>query len=131
MENICKTCYLDSSSHSCHLINNTLYTCPAEATKYDDADGNINHYDNILKTVIGEWEYICDCENFSFKHAMAVNTAIGVIKLINSKYYKNLKKINIINSNKFIYLTIKIIWPFLQDELKDKIYIDEIKYSMR
>ena len=129
MQNICRICYLDSSSHSCYLINNTLYNCPAEATKYDDADGNINHFDNILKTIIGDWEYVCDCDGFSFKHAMAINTVIGIIKLISSKYLINLKKINIINSNKFIYITINIVWSFLKDELKDKIYIDGIKYN--
>ena len=47
---VCETCLLDKTSHSFKKIQQndimcTFYTCPAEATKYNDCDGIINHYD--------------------------------------------------------------------------------------
>ena len=131
MEHICRTCYLDNTSHSCYIIKHEtdvdieyVYTCPSEATKIDDAEGVVIHYDNILSSIKNKWIYVCDCENFGLKHALAINTATSTIKLINNKYSHNLIRINIINSNSFIHITLKVVWPFLNDELKKKLYID-------
>ena len=135
MEHICIICYNDPTSHSCHILDNPLnnskiiYTCPSRATKYDDTEGTIAHYKKVLELLGNDdWEYMCDCTEFSLKHALCVKTAISIVKLIVEKYYKNLKKISFVNSNNFIYITLKIILPFLSDELKSKIYIDNIQY---
>ena len=102
MEHICVICDDDPTSHSCHILDKPstnikiVYTCPSRATKYYDTKGTVAHYKNVLK-IIGEqdWEYVCDCTDFGLKHAMCINTATNIVKLIVEKYYKNLKKINI------------------------------------
>jgi len=135
MEHICVICDDDPTSHSCHILDNPstnikiVYTCPSRATKYYDTEGTVAHYKNVLE-IIGEqdWEYICDCTDFGLKHAMCISTATNIVKLIVEKYYKNLKKISIINSNRFVYVLLKVIIPFLNDELKSQIYIDNIQY---
>ena len=133
MENICTTCDLDPSSHSCDVFNTynslIIYTCPNKALLYNDAEGIVMHYDNILKNNTKDWEFICDFDGFSFKHTLAVPTAIGVVKLFSQKYYKNLIKVNIINSNRFLHICINIVWPFANDHMKSIIYIDNVKYD--
>lgn len=134
MEYICTTCYLNPNSHSCEVLqhpnNNSIiiYTCPGKALLYNDMEGIVTHYDNILKNHNNNWEFICDFENFAFKHTLAVPTAIGIVKLFSQKYYKTLTKINIINSNSFLHVCINIVWPFVNDHMKSIIYVDNVKY---
>jgi len=128
-------CYNDPTSHSCYILDNLsnnskiVYTCPSKSTKYNDTEGIINHSKNVLESIgNNDWEYICDCTDFGLKHAMCTSIVINIAKLVVEKYYKNLKKISVINSNKFVYVILKIVLPFLNNELKSKIYIDDVKY---
>jgi hypothetical protein len=60
---------------------------------------------------------------------MQINVAIELSKLISNKFYKNLKKIIIINPTSYIKITHKIILPFLNNKIKDIIEINnETKY---
>ena len=99
MEHICKICHEDSTSHSfsklCEIKGvSVFYTKPADATKYTDTEGILAHYDNMLKHNGDKpWTWIFDSNGFGMKHALEINTGIGIAKLITSKYSKNLQKI--------------------------------------
>ena len=132
----CPLCELQPSSHSLtKLIEQKgiiyYYTCPAQAILYYDVTGIINHYDGVLSEIPEnkEWIWIFDSLDFSIIHAMQINVAIELSKLISNKFYKNLKKIIIINPTSYIKITHKIILPFLNNKIKDIIEINnETKY---
>jgi len=102
------------------------YTCPAQALLYYDVKGIINHYDGVLSEIPEnkEWVWIFDSLDFSIIHAMQINVAIELTKLISNKFSKNLKKIIIINPTFYIELTHKMILPFLNNKLKEIIEIN-------
>ena len=133
----CPLCELQPSSHSLtKLIEKKgiiyYYTCPAQAILYYDVKGIINHYDGVLSEIPEnkEWIWIFDSLDFSIIHAMQINVAIELSKLISNKFYKNLKKIIIINPTSYIKITHKIILPFLNNKIKDIIEINnESKYA--
>jgi len=132
MENICKTCFINPLNHSCEIYkeNNifNIYTCPGKSIKYDDSEGIIKHFSTVINTVENhDWMITVDCYDFSYKHAMQIYTAIELIKIILQKN-KYLKKINIINSNTFIYITINACLYLLNDNMKALIYIDNKSY---
>ena len=125
----CPLCAIDPSSHSLIKMaekNGILYyyTCPAKATMYD-VKGIMNHYDGVLSKIPKDkkWVWIVDGEGFGFTHAMQINVAIEISKLISSKFSKNLKKIIIKNPTLYITIIHKIIMPFLNKETRDKIEI--------
>jgi hypothetical protein len=133
----CPLCELQPSSHSLtKLIEQKgiiyYYTCPAQAILYYDVTGIINHYDGVLSEIPEnkEWIWIFDSLDFSIIHAMQINVAIELSKLISNKFCKNLKKIIIINPTSYIKITHKIILPFLNNKIKDIIEINnESKYA--
>ena len=135
MKYICPICQLKPSSHSLINVLETeeliyYYTCPAQAILYDDVHGIIKHYDGVLSEMPEnkEWVWIFDSLGFSLIHAMQVNVAIELAKLISNKFSKNLKKIIIINLTFYITITHKLIMPFLHNKVKD---IIEINYDSK
>ena len=137
MEYMCPLCKLVPSSHSLTKLlekNGIIYyyTCPSQAILYYDVKSIINHYDGVLSEIPEnkEWVWIFDSLDFSIIHAMQINVAIEVSKLISNKFCKNLKKIIIINPTSYIKITHKIILPFLNNKVKDMIEINnESKYA--
>lgn len=102
------------------------YTCPSQATMYNDVKGILSHYDGVLSEIPEnkEWVWIFDSVGFGFTHAMQFNVAIELSQLISTKFSKNLKKIIIINPTYYITITHTIVMPFLNQKLKDIIEID-------
>ena len=137
MEYTCPLCKLVPSSHSLKKVLEKkgiiyYYTCPSQAILYYDVKSIINHYDGVLSEIPEnkEWVWIFDSLDFSIIHAMQINVAIEVSKLISNKFCKNLKKIIIINPTSYIKITHKIILPFLNNKVKDMIEINnESKYA--
>ena len=137
MEYMCPLCKLVPSSHSLTKLLEKkgiiyYYTCPSQAILYYDVKSIINHYDGVLSEIPEnkEWVWIFDSLDFSIIHAMQINVAIEVSKLISNKFCKNLKKIIIINPTSYIKITHKIILPFLNNKVKDMIEINnESKYA--
>ena len=137
MEYTCPLCKLVPSSHSLTKLLEKkgiiyYYTCPSQAILYYDVKSIINHYDGVLSEIPEnkEWVWIFDSLDFSIIHAMQINVAIEVSKLISNKFCKNLKKIIIINPTSYIKITHKIILPFLNNKVKDMIEINnESKYA--
>jgi hypothetical protein len=133
MQYKCPLCELLPSSHS---LTNLLekngiiyyYTCPSQAILYYDAESIVKHYDGVLSEISEnkEWIWIFDSLGFSFKHAIQLNVAVELGKLISTKFSKNLKKIIIINPTFYIAITHKMIIPFLNDKVRD---IIEINYE--
>ena len=135
MHYICPQCQVLPSSHSLTKVLEKkdiiyYYTCPSQALLYYDVKGIINHYDGILSemTENKEWVWIFDSLDFSFSHAIQINVAIEVAKLISNKFSKNLKKIIIINPTFYITITHKLIMPFLNNKVRD---IIEINYESK
>ena len=137
MEYMCPLCKLVPSSHSLTKLLEKkgiiyYYTCPSQAILYYDVKSIINHYDGVLSEIPEnkEWVWIFDSLDFSIIHAMQINVAIEVSKLISNKFCKNLKKIIIINPTSYIKIKHKIILPFLNNKVKDMIEINnESKYA--
>jgi hypothetical protein len=137
MKYTCPICELMPSSHSLtKLVEKKgiiyYYTCPAQALLYYDVKGIINHYDGVLSEIPKnkEWVWIFDSLDFSIIHAMQINVAIELSKLISKKFSRNLRKIIIINPTFYIELTHKMILPFLNNKLKEIIEINhDSKYA--
>jgi hypothetical protein len=135
MPYICPLCKLLPSSHSLTKVLEEkgiiYYTCPSQAILYYDVKGIVNHYDGVLSEIPEnkEWIWIFDSLGFGLIHAMQINVAIELAKLISNKFSKNLKKIIIINPTVYITLIHKIIMPFLNKKTRDIIEINyETKY---
>ena len=135
MPYICPLCKLLPSSHSLTKVLEEkgiiYYTCPSQAILYYDVKGIVNHYDGVLSEIPEnkEWIWIFDSLGFGLIHAMQINVAIELAKLISNKFSKNLKIIIIINPSVYITLIHKILMPFLNNKIKDIIQINyEAKY---
>ncbi len=127
----CPLCKLLPFSHSLTKLSEKkgiiyYYTCPSQAILYYDVNGIVNHYDGILSEIPEnkEWVWIFDSLDFSIIHAMQINVAIELSKLISNKFSKNLKKIIIINPTTYIKITHKMIMPFLNNKVRDLIEIN-------
>ena len=144
MEYTCPLCKLVPSSHSLTKLLEKkgiiyYYTCPSQAILYYDVKSIINHYDGVLSEIPEnkEWVWIFDSLGFSIIHAIEINVAIELAKLISNKFSKNLKKIIIINPTFYITITHKMIMPFLNNKVQDIIEmnyeskcVEEIFYKM-
>ena len=127
----CPLCKLRPFSHSLTKLLEKkgiiyYYTCPSQAILYYDVEGIINHYDGVLSEIPEnkEWIWIFDSLGFGLIHALQTNVAIGIAKLISTKFSKNLKKIIIINPTFYITMTHKMIMPFLNETVRNMIEID-------
>ena len=137
MTYICPLCKIMPFSHSLTKVLEKkeiiyYYTCPSQAILYYDVKGIVNHYDGVLSEIPEnkEWVWIFDSLDFSIIHAMQINVAIELSKLISNKFSRNLRKIIIINPTFYIELTHKMILPFLNNKLKEIIEINhDSKYA--
>ena len=128
----CPLCKLLPSSHSLTQVlekNGIIYyyTCPSQAILYYDVNGIIDHYNGVLSDTEGkDWIWIFDSFNFNLTHALQINVAVEIAKLITNKFSTNLKKIIIINPTFYITMTHKVVMPFLNVTIKN---IIEINYE--
>ena len=135
MTYLCPLCAIDPLNHS--LIKLTekenvfyYYTCPSKAKLYYDVNSIICHYQGALSEIPQnkQWVWIIDGTDLNLFHLMQIEVARELIKLISSKFSKNLKKIIVINPNLYILSIYHIITPFLTDEIK---LIIEMNYSIQ
>ena len=127
---ICLACSIDPTSHSFMKIKEIngvsyYYTCPAQSSKYNDTNGILTHYENVLK-LNGEhpWIWIIDCAGFSLKYATEIKTAIGISNLLTSKYGEQLQEILVKNPTWHVHSLLYIIWPFLSTHIQSIVVID-------
>jgi hypothetical protein len=129
MKDICIQCYNEPNSHSFKKIRETetkivYYTCVSEARKYDDNEGILNHYKNLLnQNKDKKWIWVFDCKDLEMKHIKNVKLAKELALLITENYLEKLQKILIVNKTWYIYILLKIVLPFFNDENRKKIKI--------
>jgi len=133
MSYICPLCKLQPLSHSLTKLSEKngiiyYYTCPSQAILYYDVEGILNHYDGVLSEIPKDkkWIWIFDSFEFNLTHALQINVATEIAKLITNKFSTNLKKIIIINPTFYITMTHKVVMPFLNETIKN---IIEINYE--
>ena len=131
----CIYCQENSNSHSFNIldyhslnennIQNLFYTKIADAELYNKPDTIIYHIEQTLKYnkihYDKEWMWIIDFNNSEFKHYISFNTVKEISKWINKESLnlcKNLKEINIINSNFMINSLILLSKWFLPKHIK-------------
>lgn len=128
MDKICMTCYKDPTAHSFMFVcktNNTLdehiyYTKVSTAKNYNDKEGIIDHYKNLLHIMNPEsWIWIFDCKDFEAKHYLEVGLGKQLIKLIEK--FGKIKQILIVNHNTFFHTMFKLLKPFISSDVKNKI----------
>ena len=123
----CPVCARDPTSHSLkQTAPGVFYTKPAEATKYWDVDGILEHYDGVLGAHEGAWNWIFDAEGFSMKHLFEIDVAVGIARLITQKYSTHLQGIQIINPSWIINMTLHIVRPFLSKRVLDLIHVNQV-----
>jgi hypothetical protein len=123
----CPVCARDPTSHSLKQLSpGVFYTKPAEATKYWDKDGILEHYGGVLGAHEGAWKWIFDSEGFSMKHMFEVDVAIGIARLITQKYSTHLTEIQIINPSWVVTMTLHIVRPFLSKRVLDLIQVHQV-----
>lgn len=129
MTSVCPICDACPGAHSFKFLGEKLgfgvfYTCPAQASMYNDREGIIEHYTNALAAWSPRpWVWILDAEGFSLKHAAEVTIAIELSKLIENRYSANLLKIEVVNANKFLWTILECLRPFLSEGTKQKLVI--------
>jgi hypothetical protein len=133
MSYICPLCKIQPLSHSLTKITEKngiiyYYTCPSQAILYYDLESILNHYDGVLSEIPKDkkWIWIFDSLGFNLTHALQINVAIEITKLITNKFCTNLNKIIIINPTLYITMTYNIVMPFLNETMKN---IIEINYE--
>jgi hypothetical protein len=116
---MCKICEEEPGSHSFVFYGKTnegesiYYTCPADASKYWDTEGILNHYKEVLEqNNNNKWMWIFDCAGFGMKHYMEINTALGIIEIL-SEYENSLCEIQILNTNPLIKTLYLLLYQFL------------------
>jgi len=134
MESICEACARDPSSHSFKKLKESndhvlYYTNPSRAKSYTDTEGILTHYDNVLQTLGNKrWSWIFDSDGFDWRHAMEIQTGIGLAKLITRTYQDKLERITIINPTWHIHVMLMIVLPFLSEDVVRKITILNDRY---
>lgn len=124
---VCKICEKDPTSHSFSKLCEvngiaTFYTKPADATKYDDYEGILAHFNAVLsKYREKKWSWIIDADGFAMKHAMEVGVASGLIKTISENYSDNLIEIKVTHTNSLIKGMFKTLMPLIKGKLTNKL----------
>ena len=131
MKELCEICAREPYSHSFRPIHDTsnvcvFYTCIANAKKYDDEDGIVQHYDAYLNAFDKEWIWLLDCKGLSAKHLVCHKVGIRLCELLygDRGYEKRLKKIVIVNPDIYVRMLYTIMWPFLTENTNDKVIFD-------
>lgn len=127
MRDICLTCHMDPGSHSfsklCDINNvSVFYTNPSEATKYNDNDGIMVHFQGMMsKHVNDKWGWIIDASGFQTHHMMELQLTRNLIELINNNYISNLEYIKVKNTNVVVRRLFNVFLPVIGSDLAKKV----------
>jgi hypothetical protein len=101
---------------------NFYYTKVSDAIRYNDTNGILLHYQNLLNmSKPDSWVWIFDCNGFGLKHSLEIKTAIGLSRIINQ--FGRVENILVINSNFFINAILKIVKVVLDTDISRKIIL--------
>jgi len=125
----CPVCVNDTDGNFSHSFRkmrvidgiHIFYSCPAEATKYNDHENILSHFRGMLEEIGNEpWKWVFNSKGFELKHAMEVKTAIRLARLI-SEIKADLQEVIIVNPTWHIHVTLKMITPFLKKGIRERI----------
>ena len=122
MSYVCPICALNPGSHSLYKLyerDNVVYyyTCPANATRYNDTDGIVAHYEGMLREIDKPWIWVFDGTGFDLAHSLEIGIGIKLIDIISKS--ERLQKIMIINPTIYLNMIYTILYPFLSERLRD------------
>jgi hypothetical protein len=123
---MCKICDDKPNSHSFHKLakqgkTQLFYSCPAEATKYYDTEGIVQHMCELLdENKENNWIWIFDGRGFGIKHSLQIGTCMGIISVL-KKYGDTLEEIRMTNTNPYVKSIFKACHPFIPNTLYNKI----------
>jgi len=131
MNKICEKCLKDPQAHSFQLLKGDsyecyYYTCPANATHYDDAEGIINHMRIELNKINKPWIWIFDCQDYGLKHLAAANVGFKIANFLNSDESIGLEKIIVINESTTSKIMFNTFWYLLDKKITDIIIYDKL-----
>lgn len=113
----CPVCVKEPGSHSLREIRpGVFYTCPAEASRYNDHDGIMTHYQSVLGSVRDPWTWIFDCKGFGLKHLAEVNIALSVARFVSQ--HPTLKEIVVVNPSWVVPIALGVVKPFLSKNIR-------------
>ena len=131
----CPMCKYDKISHSFHQILETneeiyYYTCPSDATHYDDTDGIISHLHHELEICHKKnkkWVWLFSCYNFGLKHMVQIKQVRRFINFLYPRYTYMLQNIYILHLNTIFRSFYNTIYYFIPEILRKLIIIPDVK----
>ena len=131
-EKRCSKCNSETASYSFKRVADkqgllTFYTNPAKAKIFKDHEDLYTHFEHMLALVTEkkQWIWIIDGDGFDTDHLLEVRTGMAIIQLITEQYVRSLREIKIINPSVHLRVLLKVVLPFLHEELRQRIRILE------
>ena len=123
---MCIICCKDPNAHSFYKLATQqeiqiYYSCPAQATHYNDVKGITHHIREILvEKGDAKWIYVFDGKDFGWKHMIELNVAKGVLDIL-IEQYDTLQEIQIINASSYVEVLMNMLKPILPTTIIEKI----------
>lgn len=121
----CATYGLDTHSFkeigSTPRLGRIIYTCISKAKDYFNSAAISAHITAILgdSAIMGPWSWIIDCRDMKMKHALQIDVAVKLSKLLSTTYSDKLQMLYVVNPTAAIDTIITHILPLLQrDSIK-------------
>lgn len=108
------------------------YTNPKKAKVNKNTGSILEHYTTALSTIgEREWKWIFDGEGFDISYVLNSQAGTRIANCLKGTCGDNLQEIKIINPTWHIKTIINALWPFLNNNIKQKItYLDDRVYSV-
>lgn len=105
-----------------------FYTNPYKAKIYRDHEDLVTHFDHMLAPVLSthrRWLWVIDGEGFDTDHIVEVRVGLTLLRLLTDKYLGSLQDIRIINPSVHLSVLLKVVLPFLQENVRRMIHVME------
>jgi hypothetical protein len=125
----CPICATDPSTFVFRKVaekatHSVYYTHPSKVKTEYPADHIIAHYTHRLReNGTKPWIWIFDGAQFDTDHIMEIKTGQGIAELLQGMYKDSLLEIKIINPTIHLKILLKVIQPFMEDDVRAKLNI--------
>lgn len=129
MASTCSICSSDPSTHILRKVGEkvthvTFYTHPSKVKKDYPAEQIIQHYVHRLgEKGAKPWIWIFDGAQFDTDHILELRTGQGIADLLKGAHSQTLIEIKVINPTIHLKVLLKVIQPFMEEELRAKLTI--------